>query len=304
LQRPSFSGEFRFVTTGMGAAFGAIGQAGVIDVALAVVVALGGAFAWRQRQRSKRLSQLAVPVALLGGSIVFFAITGSGRLVLGTDTARASRYLHLAVAMMLPALAIAADALTTRWRWFLPIAIAMFFVGLPGNLRAFDDARRFWSGPYAGTRQEMVSLAQDPLARQVPRSLRPDRHYAEEVTVGWLLDAVAQHRFPTIHVSKSDLRASHFRLSFDQQRTPPPTTSCVVLRRPLDIVLRKGDTIGLSDLPVLVTSDQGNRFVNPTLRFSAGDGVVVVLRDVGRVHMSAAITGYPSRICTGVRLSE
>jgi hypothetical protein len=301
--RLSVSGDRRFVTTGVGAAFGAIGQAGAINVANAVILVVGGAFAWRQRRHSKQLSQLAAPIALLGGSVVFLAITATGRLVVGTDFARASRYMYLVVAMMLPALAIAADAITTRWRWFLPIAMAMFLVGVPGNFRAFNDARRYWKGPYERSRREMLSLAEDPLARQVPRSLRPDRAFAEPVTIGWLLDAVAHHRIPSLKgISQGDLMASHFRLSFDQQPMRSPTTRCRTLSGPLVIELRRADVIGLYYVPILLTRTQGNKFVGPMLEFSPADGMpVVVLRDVGRVRISAApsLSPYPARICIG-----
>ena len=87
------------------------------------------------RSRARR------PVALLVGSWCSSSITAVNRSVFGADWARQSRYVSLVGAMTLPALAVAADALATRWRWFLPIAIAMFLVGIPANSARGDRAR-------------------------------------------------------------------------------------------------------------------------------------------------------------------
>ena len=102
----------RFVATGLRATYSAIGQLPGTGIVVAGVLIVGLAIALRHRSRSGQLRQLAAPVALLAGSVVFLAITATGRLSVGVDTAGAPRYLYLVAAMTLPALAVAADV----WR--------------------------------------------------------------------------------------------------------------------------------------------------------------------------------------------
>jgi hypothetical protein len=235
---PTARGVLDFIVSGLRAGYSAMGQLPSAGLVLAVILIAGLAIALRQRSLSGQLRQLAAPLALLVGSVVMLAITGTGRLALGVETARASRYVHLVAAMTVPALAVAADAVATRWRSLLPVAIAVFVVGIPGNIRALGDAQNDLTPMYTSWRQMILSLPRDPFAREVPRSLRPERATGGEVTIGWLLDGVAQHRIPAPgDASPRAIATAQFRLSFDQRGAPATTTSCRRLTRPLTATL-------------------------------------------------------------------
>lgn len=292
----SVSDVTRFVASGQRATYSAIGQLPGTGVVIAGVLIVGLAIAFRARSRSGQLRQLQAPLALLIGSVVFLAITATGRPV---DTARASRYLYLVCAMTLPALTVAADALVTRWRRFFAVAIGLFVVGLPGNVIALADAQHNLKPEDSSIRQIMLSLPRDPLARNVPRTLRPEKVTAHDVTIGWLLDGVAQHRIPTPRqISARILAADTFRLSFDQQHARAPTTSCKILNRPFTMTLKKGDAIGLYSRALLITPANGLK-LGPPLLFAPVDGsAVIVLRDTGRVRLAAGNTAFfPPRVC-------
>ena len=122
-----------FAQTGIRAAFGAIGPFGAFGIAIAVMLGVGLVFAPSQRRKSGRINELAAPVALFLGAFGLLAITAINRSAFGSDWARQSRYVSLVTAMMLPAIAIAADAIATRWRMFLPVAIAVFLRRHPGE---------------------------------------------------------------------------------------------------------------------------------------------------------------------------
>jgi hypothetical protein len=292
------SGVARFVATGLRATYGAIGPVAVFGVAVAIVLVAGLAAATSQRRRSDRLTELTPPIALLVGSIALLAITAVNRADFGADWARQSRYVSLVGAMTLPALAVAVDALATRWRQCLPLAIAVFLIGIPANMRAATRAQKVLNARDGATRATMLSIPFDPWARHVPRSVRPEPTTAGAVTVGWLLDAADDRQLPDPGVIAPRLLASdNFRLSFARPNGRPPTTNCHTLRRPLILDLHNGDKIGVSQGSVYLepTTDA---LVGPTMFFGpAADTTIVALRNVGRTTIIPQPAGAV-RVCT------
>jgi hypothetical protein len=290
----------RFVLTGWRATFGALGPVAAFGIVLALLLAGGFGLAWAQRRATGRTTDLAVPAALLAGSLVLLVITAVNRSAFGVDWARQSRYVSLVGAMTLPALAVAADALATRWRWFLPVAVALFLVGIPANLHAATRAQRALKARDAATRATMLSLAFDPLSRSVPRSVRPEPTTAGEVTIGWLLDAAAHHRLPAAGSPTPRLLASDaFRLSFLETSGRPPTTNCRDARRGLVLDLRKGDRIGISGDAVFLEPSSRVLVGLPLLFKPASDAYVSVLRGPLRVRLRPVTRGGAPRICVG-----
>ena len=102
---------------------------------------------------------------------------------------------HLTAAMVLPAIAVAATAIACRWRPFLVVAVVIFLVALPGNVGALSP-----SGPdrftLSSPRALILSLPRLPMATEVPRGWHPLPFTADQVTVGWLLDARVAGRLP------------------------------------------------------------------------------------------------------------
>lgn len=293
---PTLHGVFGFVSIGMRAAYREMGQLPGLGIALAIVLVGGLVLAWTERHASRQRLELAAPVALLAGSVAFLAITATGRLILGSGTASSSRYVYIVAAMTLPALAVAADALTTRFRWFLPIAIALFLIGIPANIDALRDAQRAQRRTAQSTRRIMLTLPRVPLATRVPRSLVPEPLTARQVTIGWLLDGVAQHRIPSPGpLSPRDVASDNFRLSFDQRRQASPTTSCFILRHAKRIALEKGDVIGLSGNVIRALPASGPPLVGPPLQFSPTGNPIALVGTPGLVSLSPFY--YPARIC-------
>ena len=213
-----------FVTEGFREAFGALGPAAWFGVVFTAVLVGGIALAVRQRRESGELAQLIVPLALLAGTIVFLALSATGgRANTGAADARQSRYVSLVVAMMLPALAIAIDALARRWRWFLAVGLALLLVGIPHNIHAAQTAQKPLNAIYNRTKRVMLTVAHDPQARTVPRTLRPEPAAAHQVTVGWLLDGAGRHRIPAPHrLTLFDYIWDRFLISFYQDGSSGP----------------------------------------------------------------------------------
>ena len=111
LGRPSLLAAACFVGTGFENAFGQIAQVPGVGVLLAALLAVGLVIAWGRIPLQQLRSQAAAPAALLLGSVVFLSVAAYGRAGFGPQFARQSRYVHLVTAMVLPALAVAADAI-------------------------------------------------------------------------------------------------------------------------------------------------------------------------------------------------
>ncbi|MDP1807198.1 MAG: hypothetical protein Q8K72_18625, partial [Acidimicrobiales bacterium] len=76
----------------------------------------------------------------------------------GPERATESRYLYLIAALILPCLAVAADAIATRWRQATPVVVCLLLVGTPGNIAAADDRQPELLGP----RRLVLAMAGSP----------------------------------------------------------------------------------------------------------------------------------------------
>jgi hypothetical protein len=193
------------------------------------------------------------------GALCFVASAAYGR---ATDVVRqggpptAERYVYVAAALMLPLVALAASAFVDRWRTALPVAVAIFLVGLPGNIAALHA-----SGPATqalGDPDLVLTMARLPLARQVPREVEP---YAGTVTgfsIGWLRDGVASGRVPEpARSSRLTIAAAELRLSIDQT-TKPPSGICVPIKSGTRVHVQPGEALVMkSDLLLLTRPGVG-----------------------------------------------
>jgi hypothetical protein len=225
-----------WVRTGVVDAFDALGQVSVIGWAIAVMLVTGAVLAWRQVPASARRKRFAVPAAMLLGSVAFLLLTGVNRAWIGIQFAGSSRYLHITVALMIPALGVAADALIRRWRGFAVVVPLLFLIGIPGNLRATGTNLpndRFFSN-YA----EMVkSLPRTELAHQVPRGLVPEPVNAPWMTVGFLLDGAHSGLIPAPSTPPTPKQVTEYRLRLSLEQVSGGTpNACVPAPRTLTSV--------------------------------------------------------------------
>jgi MFS family permease len=201
-------------TTGVRASFEAMGQYAGVGVALAVLLVVGLVLAWSRLNRQELRTQAAAPAALLLTAFVFMFSTGWEKvLVHGVSDATESRYLYDFAAMALPAMAVAANALVSRWRVLIPVVLGLLVIGIPGNLQTLAAPPYGWS-PSANIaeRQYVQALATVPVAHEVPRSALtylcpPACTYFDQLHIGWLLDQKAAGRLPNAGPVSSTTRA-------------------------------------------------------------------------------------------------
>ena len=106
---------FHWSRLGLAGTFNAMGQVPFVGWLLAAVLVAGLVLAARTFPHGWR-RDAAIPVAFLAGAAAFLVTTGISRLWAGLAGATQNRYLYIVAALLLPPLALAADAIARRWR--------------------------------------------------------------------------------------------------------------------------------------------------------------------------------------------
>jgi hypothetical protein len=277
---------------GLGRLFGALGSVTGAGVLVAVGLAIGGALALRERGPAAARRELAVPVALLAGVLAFVLLAAIDRGGFGSSAARAGRYLHVTAALLLPALAVAIDALLTRWRVAGIAALAVLLIGVPGNVGDARDYARRQRAIDDATRRIMLTVPRAPEAAGAPDALRPEPNRAPTVTLGWLRAGVASGRVPEggaptpREAATNRLRLSLLELDQRADDTCPP------LRAPIDLDLVEGQRIGIGGRVIVVLVDRGRAASSPV---SFGLGML----NPSLAHTLVAVAPVSIRVAPG-----
>jgi hypothetical protein len=294
-ERPSVGHLLDFVWTAFSNAARSAGDLGIVTVALAAVLVVG-AVLWAL---DRRANPAAAPRswaawALVGGALAFTVITGYGRVeVLGVDSAEASRYVHLLAAMLLPAVAVAAQAIVARWRLALPVIVVVLLAGIPGNVDQVLHRDTIGEHLLAGNRQLVEAYPTVDVARAVPRSVEPDVFTLDGVTIGWLLAARASGRLPDPGpVPPLVVATARTRLSVEQERTTRPAGPCRRLPVPVRRTLAQGDRIRFRGRLDVRLVESGR--VGPAATYRASLGSMLVVR-VEQVTIELARTPPTTR---------
>jgi hypothetical protein len=265
----------RFVATGVRAALRGMGQVPGAGWVLGILLVVGLVLAWRGSAWAVRRRQLAVPAALLVGAFASLCITGIARAAaFGSEFARTGRYLYLFVALALPALALAADAVARRWRVLTPVVLILLLMGIPGNVDALFQRRRAERSSQAEYRRLILTLPRLSIAHAVPRSVRPEQQLAKPLTMGWLLDGVASDRIPKpARITPIDAATATLHLALNQQPDAFGTKTCRNATTPLEVQLSSSQAIGIhGDVRVVYTTPAGVRS-RPVI-FESGEAVI------------------------------
>jgi hypothetical protein len=299
----------RFVANGIAETFESLTRLPWLGVVLGGVVVVGLLLAWGPLDWETRRKRATMPAGLFVGAIVFLLIAALGRVaaalgdvglvVLGTGEARTSRYIHVVAALVLPAIAVAIDAIAKRWRSLAPVVLVPLLVGLPGNTRLLADppAAAFTEDFQHTYRRLVLSLPRVPVAAEVPRSIEPDPKRLFTVTIGWLRDGVRSGRIPDPgKITPREQADATVRLAFVQ--TTRPKRGCRPVNSPRAVfTLRKDDSIVvLSGLDLTVGEP-----LTPA-QFAALDAAIVYVADDGtesRPLSISLILGPAMRATTG-----
>jgi hypothetical protein len=244
----------RWELAGIRGALDAYGYFTGVGGMLAVLLAGGLVLAHWTRPAGRPRWRMAVPGAMAIGALIFLTMTGRTRAAFGTDQAASSRYVYVVMALLLPALAVAADACLERWRRSAVLILALLVVGIPGNASRFGGHFPWVEGFFRSQRRLISALPRAPEAAQVDRNVQPDPLYASGVTVGWLREQLLAGRLPEPSEPTDPVYANglRLRLAVAQSSDPEPRDCDVVTTGPIDIPTRKGQVIGFRGRPMTV----------------------------------------------------
>jgi hypothetical protein len=178
--------------------FNGLGHFAIVAVLLAAVLVGGTALAVRSEGVMAFLRRATVPSVLLLAGIVSMSIAAPSRFDIGEGGAKAGRYVGVMVALTLPGLAVAVDAIARRWRWATPALVVLLLVPVPFNVAAFGDNPVLSRENFALLRNYVATLPANPLVREVPPWVRPNQGLVGTpgMTVGWLLEADRDGKLP------------------------------------------------------------------------------------------------------------
>lgn len=186
----------RFASTGISFALTALSGRGWLAVVLGAVVVVGlGLVAIEPPRTFATLrTRLGIPAALVLGVVAFFVLTGLTRAAnQGIDFATRGRYAYAAVALLVPVIALGADAVVHRWRWATVPVVVLLIAGVPANLRAIEPRANRDAPPAL-----VLAVANSADIDDVPADLLPFEGITgyRVLTAGWLRDQVAAGRIP------------------------------------------------------------------------------------------------------------
>lgn len=232
-----FQEAIRWNITGQRAVFSALGGGyGVVAILLGGMLVVGLVLAWRPLSLPEFRRQAAVPAAMLIGGPVFFSLISVQRGYLARYETT-SRFVGLAAALALPALAIAADALVREWRNATPIVVALLVVGIPANIGKFPAEGNFPKGFFEHDKAMLLGAAYSPLGPKVPGTLQPYNQlfHAPDVTMDFLLAARRAGRLPSPpRLTAAERDELQVRLGVEQVAADIPTTvKCAPYYAPL-----------------------------------------------------------------------
>lgn len=237
-----------FVWTGLVATFEGlggqlvIGGVAVVAVLWAVVLVSGLFRAYVGLTPRLALDRAVMPVGLALAGLALLIVSGYGRWWIGPEVGGSSRYVHLAAALILPALAVAIDALTDRWPVAAVAAAVLLVSVIPHNIDRFENNDLFTEGYFDRQERLLVSLANSPFADVVPAETRPDPVWTP-VSIGWITDLRDAGDLPDVDFTPDPAEPLLFGLS--QLVEPNPFTNCETITEPIDLALSRGDELGV-----------------------------------------------------------
>lgn len=245
----------RFGANGIRSAATAFGGSTVTACLLAVVVAIGfsacaagGWSEWRERA--------AIPFSLAVCAPVFLLMTGVARVVpQGPDSYTRSRYAHLVVAFLIPAVALGVDALWRRSRLLAAPAVVAVLIGVPSNVDDITHRVNREAPPAL-----VLAFGRAEAGATAPADLKPlEGTGVRSLTLGWLRAGVRTGKIPQPRLDPATLAQANASLALYVDGGGVDPATCRPLRADGEVVeMRAGESIGFKGAVITaVTTPHG-----------------------------------------------
>jgi hypothetical protein len=312
LSRLSASDVASFVVNSTEAAFHGIGQLPGLGLVYALTLTVGLALLLARSRRAALSSSAASTLGLLAGAVVFVFTTalirstplsGLAAALFGASGSiqpRAGRYVYVLAALILPAVALAAQTLIRAWRPAAAVVAAMLLVSLVGNVHALT-ALPSRNGPQ-DLRRFILTVPRLPAARQLPRSLvvAPTQSL---VTVGWLVDNAHAGRVPGPgRLSEADISNEMLTLTLGRWPAAAPA-QCRALRQPVVVTIRANDGLRVKTGAITVAYAPLEGARSRVVTLSRGGSVENVFKDPLRLLVAPARSTGPVAVCMSVAVA-
>ncbi len=255
----STSAIFKFVLFGLAFTFTSLGHSPVVGAALAGLLLVGIIVAVRTTSVTNLRARYSAPAAMLVGAATLLTITGFERAdpsLPSVDTYAASRYLYVAAALVIPALAVAATQLVSISKALWPVVLVVLVAGIPGNVLVMH--RSNYLHTLDSYRQFILAIPRLPVATGLPRMTFPDPLYDRAMTLGWLLDGVRDGRIPPPSPPLSPGERAYYTLRLALQPTAPSSSgACHIVDLPATIQVQAGIRL-TSVAPVSIAAIYGS----------------------------------------------
>lgn len=292
----------KFTAYGLAYTFSSLGSSAVVGGLLVLLLVIGTYLNVGSTRWNKLRTRYAAPYALLIGAVAFMAVTGFGRAndaLPSTETYAASRYIYIAAAMLIPAIAVAASYVISRWPLSWPVVVLVLVLGVPGNIAVLH--RNNYLHTLDAYRQRLLTIPRLPIASSLPRSYRPDTDYLYDpwVTLGWLLDGVKEGKVPPPPARPTPIEAAFLTLQLAwHPGAPAPGGTCQPVPGAMDVHVVAGTQLTIN-APVSISARYNSGSGTPPVRLQPlGRRTTYVSRWPMEVTVAPTVPRQPITLCT------
>ena len=280
-------------TMGKGVFLG-LGQSSLVGLGLATAAAVGVVCACRAARVDRHGSIPSTVAALLLSAAGFAFVTGVRAGGYGAEFGATDRYVYVAAALLLPLVALGAEALARRSAVLGAVPLALLLVGLPANI---DLLRHSQTLPF-GSREIVTAVAHSPLLDQLPADTRmfalpnaPD--FAP--TVGFLRNTARDGTLPALDHPSKQLQLNADLYVAVHQTGEPRGRACPAPQAPRTMLVDRGARIAFSGSIEIAAGDGAVRSTPAVFNSASGDTVDVRAGPI-ELTVSGPLAGPPT-IC-------
>jgi hypothetical protein len=297
--RPALGDVGRFVWSGEIGIFAGLGHYTIISIGLVVLLVVGLAVAWLPLSWPAFRRVAGPVIGLLVSAVVLFGAVSVERLLLGPDITRSSRYVDIGVACTLPALAVAADAIVRRWRYLIPVVLALFLVEIPVNATEFGGST-FPPSLYSSIQTLVIGAGYSPLTDQAAGDVQPapGGYVAPGVDMDFIRRAKAEGKFPApIDLTPEQQAIVYNRLALRQgSASLLDGLHCTAQTGPLQLELHQGEGLRLDHAVWMAPELDGK--TGSSTEYHPADGAAVVLNVAAATYLvSPTVPGSAYAVC-------